>query len=69
MSDYIDAKGLSCAEPVLLARRSLELYDETRIVVDTRESLENIRALAIHTGSAMEIAEEAEGIYSITLKR
>jgi len=37
--------------------------------VDTRESLENIRVLAMHTGSAMEIAEEPGGIYSITLKR
>lgn len=69
MSDYINAKGLGCAQPVLLARRSIELHHETTIVVDTRESLENIRVLAMHTGSAMEIAEEPGGIYSITLKR
>jgi len=69
MSDHIDAKGLGCAEPVLLARRSIELNDEITIIVDTRESLENIRVLAMHTGSVMEVAEEPAGIYSITLKR
>ncbi|NLT21847.1 MAG: preprotein translocase subunit TatB [Syntrophorhabdus sp.] len=69
MSEYIDAKGLGCAEPVLLARRSIELNDETTIIVDTRESLENIRVLARHTGCSIEVAEEPGGIYSITLKK
>ncbi|MCK9227548.1 MAG: hypothetical protein PHT96_11280 [Syntrophorhabdaceae bacterium] len=69
MSDCIDAKGLGCARPVLLARRSIELHDETTIIVDTRESLDSIRVLAMHTGSAMEIAEEPGSIFSITLKR
>jgi TusA-related sulfurtransferase len=68
MSDHIDAKGLGCAEPVLLARRSIELNDETTIIVDTRESLENIRVLTTHAGCSIEIAEEPENIYSITLK-
>lgn len=69
MSDYIDAKGLGCAEPVLLARRSLQSHNEVTIVVDTRTSLENIKALADYTGSEIEVAEEPGGIYSITLKR
>lgn len=37
--------------------------------MDTRTSLENIKALADYTGSAIEVAEEPGGIYSITLKR
>lgn len=69
MSDHIDAKGLGCAEPVLLARRSLSSHDEVTIVVDTRTSLESIKALAAYTGYAMEIAEQPGGIYSITLKK
>jgi TusA-related sulfurtransferase len=69
MNDVIDAKGLGCAEPVLLARQSLKAHDEVMIVVDTRTSLENIRALATHTACSIESAEEPEGIYSITLKK
>jgi TusA-related sulfurtransferase len=69
MSDYIDAKGLGCAEPVLLARQSLKSHDEVTIVVDTRTSLENIKALAMYTGSAIEIAEKPGGTYLVILRR
>ncbi len=45
------------------------MHDEATIIVDTRESLENIRVLAMHTGSAIEIVEEPGGVYSIRLRR
>jgi len=69
MSDYIDAKGLGCAEPVLLARQSLKSHHEVTIVVDTRTSLENIKALAEYTGSAIEMAEKPGNTYLVTLRR
>lgn len=69
MSDYIDAKGLGCAEPVLLARRSLKSHDEVTIVVDTRTSLENIKALATYTRSAIEITEGPGDIYLVILRK
>jgi TusA-related sulfurtransferase len=34
MPELIDAKGLGCAEPVILAKRALKLHDEITIVVD-----------------------------------
>lgn len=50
MSELIDAKGLGCAQPVILARNALELYDEITIVVDERTALENIKLLGMHVG-------------------
>lgn len=69
MSEYIDAKGLGCAEPVLLARRSLKSHDEVTVVVDTRTSVENIKALAAYTGFAIEIVEKPGGTYLVVLRR
>jgi len=43
MSELIDAKGLGCAEPVILAKRALELHDEITILVDEQTALDNLR--------------------------
>ena len=45
MSELIDAKGLGCAQPVILARDALDLCDEVTIVVDERTALENLKLL------------------------
>lgn len=50
MSELIDAKGLGCTLPVILARNALELYDEITIVVDERTAQENLKLLAMHVG-------------------
>jgi hypothetical protein len=50
MSELIDAKGLGCIQPVILARMALELYAEITIVVDERTALENLKLLTLHVG-------------------
>lgn len=70
MSESIDAKGLDCAQPVLLARKALESHDEITIDVDARIPVENISALALkYTGYAMEVSEKPGNIYSIRLMK
>ncbi len=49
MPEFIDARGLGCAQPVLLARAALETHDKVIIDVDARMPVENITALARHT--------------------
>jgi hypothetical protein len=50
MSQLIDAKGLGPAQPVVLARDALDVYDEITIVVDERRALENLELLGMHQG-------------------
>jgi len=69
MPEFIDARGLGCAQPVFLARAALELHDEITIDVDARIPVENITALARHTGYAMEVSEKPGNIYSIKLMK
>lgn len=67
MPEFINAKGLGCAQPVLLAKSALELHAEVIIDVDARMPLENIAALAMHNGYAMDVSEKPGNIYSIRL--
>ncbi len=65
----IDAKGLGCARPVILAKNALKMYDDVAIVVDERPALENLKALGMHSGCAVEITEEPIGGYRIYLRK
>lgn len=69
MPEFIDARGLGCAQPVLLARAALETHDEVIIDVDARVPVENITALARHTGYSIEVNERPGNVYSIKLMR
>ena len=69
MPEFIDARGLGCAHPVILARQSLETHNELTIVVDARIPVENITALALHAGYAMEVSEKPGSIYFIKLTK
>ena len=55
MPELIDAKGLGCAEPVILARKALEIYDEITILVDEPTALKNLKALGIHAGCTVDV--------------
>lgn len=69
MSVLIDAKGFGCAQPVILARNALELYDEITIVVDERAALENLKILGMNAGWMVRVTEELGGICSIRLSK
>jgi hypothetical protein len=69
MPEFIDGKGLGCAQPVILARAVLEIHDEVTIVVDTRIPVDNLSALALYAGCAIEVSEKPGNIYSIRLAK
>ena len=69
MSELIDAKGLGCAEPVILAKNALELNDEITIVVDRQTALENIKALGMHVGCVVDVTGKPGDAYSVHLRK
>jgi TusA-related sulfurtransferase len=69
MSELIDAKGLGCAEPVILAKNALDLCDEVTIVVDGQMALENLKLLGAHTGCAVDVTGEPGDVFSIRLSK
>lgn len=69
MSEIINAKGLSCPEPVVLTKKALDSHNEVTVIVDNGTAKENIKRLASHSGCTIDITEESEGIFRMHLMR
>jgi len=59
MEHIIDARGLSCPQPVILAKKAMEENDEVVILVDDKTASENVKRLAANMGFSVD--EERKG--------
>ena len=71
MSTIVDARGLSCPQPVLMTLEEIKkmVKGEIEILVDTDTSKENVsRAAKSQKWQVQEILEQGEG-YRIRIKK
>jgi len=71
MSSTVDARGLSCPQPVIMTLDEIKKTEQGQIVilVDTDTSKENVTRAARQKGwEAVDVEPEGEG-YRITLTR
>ncbi len=71
MAETVDARGLSCPEPVLLTVEAIEKFGkgEIEIFVDTDTSKENVSRAATSMGWQIDnVVEEGSG-YRIRIKK
>ncbi|MBW2561871.1 MAG: sulfurtransferase TusA family protein [Deltaproteobacteria bacterium] len=71
MTTKIDARGLSCPQPVLMTIDTIkgEKMGEVEILVDTETSKENVSRAAANQGwEVADVAEEGDE-YRITIRR
>lgn len=69
MRTIVDARGLSCPQPVLLAKKAIAENTEVAVIVDNGIAVENIRRLAAHAGCGFSVTEKEGGIHEIFLVR
>jgi tRNA 2-thiouridine synthesizing protein A len=71
MSTTIDARGLSCPQPVLLTLEAMKKIATGRltVLVDTDTSRENVRRAAASQGWQEAGIQEQDGAYQITLNK
>ncbi len=63
----IDARGLSCPEPVILTRQTMTSGEEAyQVLVDNNTSKENVTRYAQHQGYSVTISQQNEE-YSLLL--
>jgi TusA-related sulfurtransferase len=68
----IDARGLSCPEPVLRARRAIVAAapgSDLEVLVETVTSRENVLRAARSLGCAVRVEEEAEGGFRLRIHK
>ncbi|MFZ7110230.1 MAG: sulfurtransferase TusA family protein [Desulfatiglandales bacterium] len=71
MSATVDARGLSCPQPVLMTMDEIKKVQqgEITILVDTETSKENVSRAAMSQGwQVKEVGEEGEG-FRVTIER
>lgn len=60
-SETIDARGLSCPQPVILAKRAIDQGDfPIEITVDSETSKENVSRMATHAGCSVRVEEQGD---------
>ncbi len=69
MATTVDARGLSCPQPVIMARKAIEAGQfPIEVLVDTVTSRENVRRMAEKAGLQVQI--EARGDeFKLTLSK
>ncbi|MCX5998926.1 MAG: sulfurtransferase-like selenium metabolism protein YedF [Chloroflexi bacterium] len=63
MARVIDARALSCPQPVVLTMKALEETDEVVTIVDNEAARDNVSRLGQHQGCRVTIDHKPDGIY------
>ena len=65
----IDARGLSCPEPVILASQAMKSGENAyEIIVDNRVSRENVTRYAEHQGYRVSVTEN-DGEFTLSISK
>ncbi len=69
MAKTVDARGLSCPQPVLMTLDEIKAggADEIIVRVDNNASKENVSRAAKSRGWKVKDINEADGVFSITI--
>ncbi|MCX5828487.1 MAG: sulfurtransferase-like selenium metabolism protein YedF [Deltaproteobacteria bacterium] len=65
----IDARGLACPQPVIMAKKAIEENEQITILVDNDMAVENIRRLAVKMACGFSVTEKEGGVRDIALVR
>lgn len=68
MTKIIDARNLSCPQPVVLTREALEEVDDVITIVDNEAARDNVSRLGKNQGCEVSVEPKEDGIY-LTLRK
>lgn len=65
----VDARGLSCPEPVIMLREAMASNESAyELLVDNKVSKENCTRYAVHQGYKVAVSED-DGEYTLSITR
>ena len=69
--EIVDARGLSCPQPVMLASKAIKKLKKgaIEVLVDSGTAHDNVSRLGKNSGWAVTVEEQPEGSYRIVLKK
>ncbi|MDD4996726.1 MAG: sulfurtransferase TusA family protein [Syntrophales bacterium] len=71
MAKTVDARGLSCPQPVLMTLDEIKTgkSDEIVVMVDNDASKENVSRAAVSRGWVVDEIDEKEGVFSLKIRK
>ncbi len=69
MAKIVDARNLSCPQPMILTIKALEEVDEVITIVDSETARENVSRLGKNRGHEVTIEQKDDGIYLTLVKK
>lgn len=67
--EVVDARGLDCPQPVILAKKAIERRDRILVLVDDDIALENVKRLAAKVGCGVEVEKRNDGTFQIHMSK
>ncbi|MGB5219379.1 MAG: sulfurtransferase-like selenium metabolism protein YedF [Smithella sp.] len=64
----VDARGLACPQPVVLAKQALETNEKIKVLVDNETALENVKRLGTKLGCDIKVEQKKDRTFEIKLK-
>ncbi|NLX53131.1 MAG: sulfurtransferase-like selenium metabolism protein YedF [Deltaproteobacteria bacterium] len=65
----VNATGLACPHPVVLAKEAIEKNEKVKVIVDNETALENVTRMGTKMGCDVSKEARAGGVFEITLTR
>jgi selenium metabolism protein YedF len=65
----VDARGLACPHPVVLAKQAIETNEKIKVIVDNETALENVTRLGTKLGCDIKAEKKKDNTYEIKLTR
>ncbi len=65
----VNAKGLACPQPVVLAKLAIETNEKVKVIVDNDTALENVKRLGKKLGCDVKAEKKNDGTFEIDLTR
>ncbi len=71
MSEILDARGLACPQPAMLARQALQKLGKgtLEVLVDSPTARENVSRLAKNAGWRVEVQQQPDGSVKLVLSK
>lgn len=71
MAEILDARGLSCPQPAMLARQALQKLGKgtLEVLVDSSTARENVSRLARDAGWKVDIQQQPDGSAKLVLSK
>ncbi|HOG16246.1 MAG: SirA-like protein [Syntrophaceae bacterium PtaU1.Bin231] len=67
--ELVDARGLGCPQPVILAKKAIERNDRIVVLVDNETAVENVKRMGTKNGCDVQIEKRQDGTFALTLSK